>query len=215
MPADDTRPLLSVDIDGVIARPLFGVSVLMNRRTSLAPHPAAVPEGPPPPRVTDRLLQATYYRVRYTGRRPRSGGAEALAAAREAGYRLIALTGRDWRGRVVTERWLDRHGLLDYFDALHMNDSGRYGSRLPSPRFKEAVCAGLGVVRHIEDDPATAALLARNGVSVDLIDWPRSRGLAFPDGVTRRDDLHALARAFEDAAPADSRLIDRWPARDR
>ena len=66
-----------------------------------------------------------------------------------------------------------------------MNDSGRSGPRLSSPRFKEAVCAELGIVRHIEDDPATAALLARSGVAVDLIEWPRSRGLDLPDGVTR------------------------------
>ena len=77
-----------------------------------------------------------------------------------------------------------------------MNDSGRWGARLSSPRFKEAVCAQLGIARHIEDDPATAALLARNGVAVDLIDWPRSRGLALPAGVTRHRDLADLAAAL-------------------
>ena len=83
-----------------------------------------------------------------------------------------------------------------------MNDSGRTGARLSSPRFKEAVCAQLGIARHIEDDPATAALLARSGVAVDLIEWPRSRGLDLPDGVTPRRDLAALAAALRAEAAA-------------
>ena len=205
MPADgdaaDPRPLLSVDIDGVLARPPFGVTPTMNRHTGLLPRPAPRHTATPgPPSRRDRLLQATYYRLRYARRSPRRGAAEALAAA-AVSYRLIALTGRDWRGRPATERWLDRHHLLAYFDTVRMNDSARHGPRLRAARFKEAVCAQLGVVRHIEDDPATAALLARNGVAVDLIDWPRSRGLDFPPGVTRRADLQALAHALRAQPP--------------
>lgn len=194
---NDARPLLSVDIDGVLARPPLGLTATMNRDVSLTPHPASLREDRPGTAGwIDRVLAASYYRLRYTGRGAMPGAVEALGAAREAGYRLIALTGRDWRGRASTERWLAREGMLELFDALRMNNSGREGRRLPSPRFKEAVCADLGVARHIDDDPATAALLARNGVQVDLIEWPRSRGLVLPEGVARRSDMRALAIAF-------------------
>ncbi len=190
-------PLLSVDIDGVLARPPFGLSVAMNRDVSLPARPSALATTPPPrPRPHDRLLRAGYYRLRYAGRPPLPGARDMLEAATASGYGLIALTGRDWRGRDATERWLRRNDLLSCFQQIRMNDSGRWGARLSSPRFKEAVCAQLGIARHIEDDPATAALLARNGVAVDLVDWPRSRGLALPAGVTRRRDLAELAAAL-------------------
>ena len=186
----DARPLLSVDIDGVLARPPLGESFWMNRDLSLTPRPLPLPNDPPPnPSATDRLLRAAYYRWRYAGRSPMPGARDALQAATDAGYRLIALTGRDWRGRRPTERWLARHQMLPLFETLRMNDSGRFGHRLSSPRFKEAVCVTLGIARHIEDDPATAALLARNGLAVDLIDWSRSRTLPLPSGVTRRANL--------------------------
>jgi len=188
------RPLLSVDIDGVLARPPFGLTATMNRDVSLSPDPRPISEDEPSgPDWFDRIMAASYYRVRYGGRSPMPGAVDTLAAARDAGYRMIALTGRDWRGRASTERWLARQGMLAFFEAVHMNSSGRCGRRFPSARFKEAVCEQLGVQRHIDDDPATAALLSRNGVTVDLIEWPRSRGLALPDSVTRRRDMGALA----------------------
>lgn len=196
-------PLLGIDIDGVLARPPLGVSVGMNRDVSLAPAQSAPRAGPVrPPRLRDHLLRASYYRLRYIGRRPLPGARDLLEAAAASGYTPIALTGRDWRGRDATEHWLRRNGLLPFLQEVRMNDSGRSGPRLSSPRFKEAVCAELGIVRHIEDDPATAALLARNGVAVDLIEWPRSRGLELPDGVTRRRDLAQLADALRAAAAA-------------
>ena len=196
-------PLLGIDIDGVLARPPLGVSVGMNRDVSLAPALPTPRAGPvPSPRLRDHLLRAGYYRVRYIGRRPLPGARDVLEAAAASGYALIALTGRDWRGRDATEHWLRCNGLLPLLREVRMNDSGLAGPRLSSPRFKEAVCAELGIARHIEDDPATAALLARSGVDVDLIEWPRSRGLELPDGVTRRRDLAQLAAALRAEAAA-------------
>ncbi|MXY79648.1 MAG: hypothetical protein F4Y94_08190 [Chloroflexi bacterium] len=189
--------LLGIDIDGVLARPPFGLSVAMNSDVTLAPAQPMPRAGPVrSPRLRDHLLRASYYRLRYIGRRPLPGARDLLEAAAASGYAPIALTGRDWRGRESTEHWLRRNGLLSLLQEVRMNDSGRSGPRLSSPRFKEAVCAELGIVRHIEDDPATAALLAPSGVAVDLIEWPRSRGLDLPDGVTRRRDLAELAAAL-------------------
>ena len=62
-------------------------------------------------------------------------------------------------------------------------------------------------MRHVEDDPATAALLARAGLTVDLIDWPRSRSLTLPAGVTRRASLAALADALRTSPPGDTATL--------
>ncbi len=119
--------------------------------------------------------------------------AQAVSTAAER-YRVVVLTARNWRGRANTEAWLVRHNIAPSVDALLMNASG-----LPSPLFKRAALEQLGAARHVDDDAATAALIARAGIAVDLIDWPRNRGLAYPDGVVRRADLRALIDSFDDA----------------
>ena len=68
---------------------------------------------------------------------------------------------------------------------------------MPAAQFKRERARLLGVVRHVEDDAATAVLLARDGVQVDLIDWPRNRAVAYPPGVTRRESLHAFIAALQ------------------
>lgn len=183
----DSRPVLSFDLDGVLARPPLGLTLTMNRDLTLRPRDSQPPHAPDPAGWWDRLLARTYYRVRYAGRAPLPRAIEAVAAA-AAHHRVIVLTGRNWRGRAATEAWLRRHGLRDHLTDIVMNDTG-----WPSPQFKRWAVTHLGIVRHVEDDPATAALLARAGVAVDLIDWPRNRGLDYPPGVTRRLGLGALA----------------------
>ena len=187
------RPLLSFDLDGVLATTPLGRNFTMHRRVDLPPAAAltAIPFPPDPnPSLRDQLMIQTYFRVRYRGREPMPGAAEAFASAAQR-YRVIVLTSRNWRGRKATEAWLRRHGMLQNVERVVMNNS-----QLISARFKEQAAQQLGVVRHVEDDVATAALLARAGIAVDLIDWPSNRGFPFPDGVTRRADLTALAAAF-------------------
>ena len=187
-----SRPLLSIDIDGVLARPPLGRVFNMRRDLDLEPAPVAGVQarGEAPPTLADRLLMATYYRVRYAGRGPMPGALEMVEAA-GVGYRLVALSGRNWRGRAATEAWLRRYGLRAAFEAVRLNDTG-----LSSARFKRWAVERLGAVRHVDDDPATAALVARAGVPVDLVDWPGNRGLAYPPGVTRHAGLLALAEAL-------------------
>ncbi len=195
MPPTDGRPLCTFDIDGVLAALPFHINPAWRRDLTLTPADPARVRHAQGLTLWDRLARETYYRVRFLGRSPRPGAREAVLAAR-ARYRVCALTGRNWRGRAATERWLRRHDLLSLFDDLIFNDT-----TLGSSRFKRHAADRLGVVRHVEDDAATAALLARGGVRVDLLDWPRNRGLALPPGVTRRTDLRALAAAFQSPDP--------------
>ena len=193
----DDRPILSFDIDGVLARPPLSQNLTMNRDVNLVP---ATMQGENagtarPASTWDRLVRRSYYRMRYTRRDPMAGAAEVVRVAATT-YRVIALSARDWRGLDPTLDWLDRHEILSQLEFVVLNDSARFGQRLSSARFKEQACARLGVVRHVDDDAATAALLARSGVQVDLIEWPRSRGLAFPPGVTRWPDLASLHTAL-------------------
>jgi len=183
--------LWSFDLDGVLAEPPFGWNPAINRDVSLAP---ARDISRPPGRdrnVVDRLLAGSWYRVRYLLRPPRAGAKEAVRAAAECG-RVLILTGRHERGRAQTQAWLARHGFDSMVDELEMN-----GTSLNSARFKEAVLRGRGAALHIDDDAATCALLARNGIEVGLVSWPRNRGLDYPDGVTRCDDLDGVRALIE------------------
>ena len=122
---------------------------------------------------------------------PREGALEAVRSAKQRGS-VIVLTGRHERGRPQTESWLSRHGFAEFVDTVVMN-----ASDLKSARYKEAYLRDRDATLHIDDDAATAALLARNGTAVALADWPRNRGLAYPDGVTRCDDMSAVRELIE------------------
>ena len=190
-PIDSDRPVLSFDLDGVLARPPFGRNPTANRDTSLLPVPGVPPtRRTPPGGVWDRLLGATYFRLRYRGRAAMPGAADLVRAA-AVHHRVILLTGRNWRGRNATLAWLGRADLLDRVDEVICNDTG-----LSSPRFKAWAVVAHRVTRHVEDDPATAAIVARLDVAVDLIDWPWNRDLDYPPAVTRHANLTALAAQF-------------------
>ena len=189
------RPLLSFDLDGVLAAPPLGRNFTIQRRLDLPPQAVAIgTSSDPDPRLSlrDRLLIQTYFRIRYWGREPMPGAQVAVAAAATR-YRVIVLTARNWRGRKATKAWLERHGILEYVEQVVLNSTA-----LTSARFKERAAQQLGVARHVEDDAMTAALVAQAGIEVDLIDWPGNRGLTFPERVTRRMDLGELTRSFTD-----------------
>ena len=182
------QPLISFDLDGVLANPPLGWNPAINRDVSLQPNAQSPPACTPLP--DDRLgtlLTHTWYRLRYVLRPPRPGALHAVRAAAR-GHEVIVLTGRHERGRRQTQAWLDQHGFSPFLSDLVMNIG-----RLGSARYKEAVLSDRAVMLHADDDAATAALLARNGITVALLDWPRNRGLEYPAGVTRYRHMEELA----------------------
>lgn len=189
--------LWSFDLDGVLAEPPFGWNPAINRDVSLQPDistelPAASAE-----QFLDRLLSATWYRVRYVLRPPRQGALDAVRLAASYG-RVIVLTARHERGRRETEAWLASHGFATHTDGLIMN-----ASTLPSARYKEAYLRERNAVLHVDDDAATSALLARNGIPAALVSWPRNRRLEYPSGVTRCDRMSDVEDLIERMARDD------------
>ncbi len=190
--------LWSFDLDGVLAEPPFGWNPAVNRDVSLQPDTdSSLQTAGDERRWLDRPLRRTWYRWRYVLRPPRRGALEAVRAASQRG-RVIVLTGRHERGREQTKSWLERHGFSPMIDELVMN-----GTPLKTARYKEAYLREQDATLHIDDDAATVALLARNDIPTALASWPRNRGLAYPPGVTRCEDMDEV-RA----------LIERWPGND-
>lgn len=183
--------LWSFDLDGVLAEPPFGWNPAINRDVGLLPDPDAHLPTVDARQLSDRLLSATWYRFRYVLRPPRPGALQAVRLASTHG-RAIVLTGRHERGRRQTEAWLANHGFAAYVDALVMN-----ATPLKSARYKEACLCGREAALHIDDDAATAALLARCGIPAALVAWPRNRNLEYPSGVTFCDDMSDVYSLIE------------------
>ena len=184
----DDLPLLTLDFDGVICAPPFGINLGISRRF-LDPH-----ERPHRSVVPPRWLSWPLDHVRFDLRRPLPGVAAALARLREV-RRLIVVTGR----RSSPDHWLRWHGLDGLLDGVVVNTTW-----LPSPHFKLGAVIVLEAAEHIDDDGCTAQLLAeRADARPYLRDWPRNRGLPYHERVERVADLGALAAllAGGEAAP--------------
>ena len=186
------KPVFSFDLDGVLAAPPFDWNPAINRDTSLQPRrkPPAPSAGSQESTLLDQMLSETWYELRYAGRTLRPGAAEAVAAAAEIGE-VIVLTGRHERGRRQTRAWLRRAGIWPHIDELVMN-----ATSLGSARYKEAETRRRNVAWHADDDAATCALLARCGVDVALLEWPRNRDLDYPPGVIRYRGMREVAQAL-------------------
>ena len=183
--------LWSFDLDGVLAEPPLGWNPAINRDVSLQPDatselPPARSEG-----IIDRLLSASWYRVRYVMRPPRPGALAAVRLAASHGN-VIVLTGRHERGRRQTEAWLARHGFSAHVARVVMN-----ASPLASARYKEAYLRGRNVALHVDDDAATAALLARTGIATAVVSWPKNERLEYPAGVRRCDHMSDVCSLIE------------------
>jgi hypothetical protein len=182
-----SRPVTTLDFDGVICNPPFGRNVGIHR--SFLDADAAPPAASIPPRWFS--VPADY--LRFNFRRPLPEARAALQVL-HALRTVVILTGR----RNAPDRWLRRHGLVHLVDRVVINDTP-----LKSPHFKLRLVEELGAVEHVDDDGRTAQLLGeRSRTRVYLRDWPRNRDLAFAPGVTRVANLEEFARrlrADEDA----------------
>ncbi|MSQ30420.1 MAG: hypothetical protein EXR64_00105 [Dehalococcoidia bacterium] len=177
------RPLLTLDFDGVICRPPFGLNVGIHRAFL---DPAATPI---PARVYPRWLNAALDHLRFDLRASMPGVREALAALRTV-RRLVIVTGR----RTPPTAWLRRHHLDGLVEEVVVNDTA-----LKSPHFKREALRALAADEHVDDDPRTAQLLAQaSSTRVFLCDWPRNRGLAYDARIERVRDLRDLARRLTD-----------------
>jgi hypothetical protein len=180
-----SRPVTTLDFDGVICSPPFGWNVGISRTfvdAAAEPRPARIP-----PRWFSR--PADY--LRFNFRRPLPGVREALTQLHEV-RTVIILTGR----RTSPERWLRRRDMARFIDRIVINETA-----LRSSHFKLHLIEELGAVEHVDDDGRTAQLLAeQSSVRVFLRDWPRNRDLAYAPHVTRVADLPAFVRQIRDGA---------------
>jgi len=175
----DTRPLMTVDMDGVFCEPPLGQNLGIHRSFY---DPAA---GPRPARVYPRWLNAPLDRLRFDFRRPMPGAREALLRLATV-RRLVLVTGR----RTRPNWWLRHHDFDGFFEAVYINTTP-----LGSAHYKQALVRRLGASEHVEDDGRTAQLLAQTGDTVVyLCDWPRNRDLPLDPRIQRVDGLAGLAR---------------------
>jgi len=176
---------MTVDLDGVVCAPLFGVNFGIHG-TFLDP------DGPPPAaRLWPRWIGAPLDHLRFDPRRPVRGARDALERLAQR-RRLVLLTGR----RSDPSYWLRWHGIREFYSEIVVNRGP-----LKSAHFKLEQVRRLGAVAHVDDDGRTAQLLAqRAGIEVYLRDWPRNRELAFEPAVRRVADLEALADMIETEA---------------
>ena len=174
----DTRPLMTVDMDGVFCEPPLGRNLGIHRSfydPTAEPHPA---------KVYPRWVREPLDRLRVDFRRPMPGAREALLRLATV-RRLVVVTGR----RTVPTWWLRHHDFEGIFEALYVNRSA-----LGSAHYKQATLRRLGAVEHVEDDARTAQLLAQTtDIHVYLCDWPRNRDLALAPAVERVESLLYLA----------------------
>lgn len=178
---NEARPVLTLDLDGVICAPILGLNLGIS--TAFLD-----PEGEPPPaRVWPRWLGRPLDAIRFGVRRPLPEAAAALD--RLAPHRtLVLVTGRrsDPRG------WLERYGLAGHLDDVRFNEGP-----LRSAHFKLEAVRAIGAAEHIDDDGRTAQLIAQASATRSYLrDWPRNRDAEYDAGVTRVADLAALADAI-------------------
>lgn len=172
-------PLLTLDFDGVICRPPFGVNLGISREFL---DPTAAPSEA---RVYPRWLNGPLDHLRFDLRAPMPGVREALEALRTV-RRLVVVTGR----RTQPAAWLRWHRLDDLVERVIVNETV-----LKSAHFKLETLRALGADEHVDDDPRTAQLLAQaSSTRVFLCDWPRNRDLGYDGRIERVRDLVDLAR---------------------
>ena len=190
-----TLPELTIDMDGVLCRPVSWFNLVISRDVQTVPDLVVRPSKPRRG-LHHRILDTRVGDWLHYGWRPalplvREGLAE-LSEVR----RLILLSGRPHVARQATERWLTRNGLRDYFSEVLLNDRG-----VSNASFKLLVARERNVPEHVDDDGRVAYFLAQDGNrTVYLISWLGNAGLTYPSGVRRVPNLLAAAHEIRAAA---------------
>jgi hypothetical protein len=178
--SDPTLPLVTVDLDGVLALPPFG--------WNLTAHRPVMPGGASTRGSRLKRWLWPGEAVRYAGRAVMPG-ARAFLDACAPYYRLVLLSARGRPSLAWTRRWLGNAGLLPYLDGIAL----RADPRQPSYAFKAEAVAALGAAYHVDDDGHTAVYIHHHtGCPVVLITWPGNAGVC-PPGVERVPNLAAAA----------------------
>ena len=184
------RRVISFDLDGVLAAPPFNWNPTINRDLTLTPI-----EQPPDRRPESCARPIACSPAAGTGsamsRATRAPGALDAVRAAARNHSVIVLTGRSVRGRGQTQAWLEREGFASHLDRLIVN-----ASTLNSVRHKEQSLAALDVALHIDDDAATAALLAAAALPLRCSTGPETAIWPSPPAWTRYTDMHELAAAI-------------------
>jgi len=175
-------PIVTVDMDGVFCSPIFGWNVGIS--TDFI-DPGAPPR---PARLVPRAIGDVLDYLRFDFRRPLPEafvGLDLLSRVRT----VVVLTGR----RSSPERWMRRHQLRRFADAVVFNDTP-----LRSPHFKQRVIRDLGAREHLDDDGRTVQLLAETtDVACFLRDWPRNRDADYHPTIRRVPDILEFAVHLE------------------
>lgn len=190
-----TLPDLTVDMDGVLCRPVTWFNFVISRDIERPPTLESREDGFRP-RLATRLLEwRAGHLIRYDWRVPMPLVADGLRRLGEVS-RLILLSGRPDASRKATERWLARHGLRDYFSEIVLNDRG-----LSNAAFKLVTLRERGINHHVDDDGRVAYFLATDAPrTVFLIAWRRNAGLPYPPTVHRVRDLVEAAERMRQIA---------------
>jgi hypothetical protein len=190
-------PEMTVDMDGVLCRPILGMNLVISRDVQRAPDVHRTRQLSELPSPLQWLDSKVGQGLRYGWRLPMPQVTEGLAKLAEV-RRLVLLTGRPESARKATERWLIRHHLRDYFSEILLNDRG-----LSNAAFKLLKTRERGVMDHVDDDGRVAYFLAQDAPrTVFLIAWPKNHGLPYPPTVVRVQSLLEAAERINQRPPS-------------
>jgi hypothetical protein len=182
-------PLVTIDLDGVVCAPMFGIHGGTHRDFLDAAAP------PPEAYVPPRWLRLLADHARFDLRRPLPDAEVGLVALGQVA-RIVILTGR----RTSPRAWLRLHRLARYVESVVVNDTA-----LASPHFKLAAIEHMKPLSHLDDDPRTAQLIAEvSGTPVFLRDWPDNRNLEFHPRVLRVSGILEFASRISEAGQMDA-----------
>jgi hypothetical protein len=188
-------PEITVDMDGVLCRPISWVNLVISRDLTRPPDLAGRKRSGSRPILMQLMDTDLVKLLRYAWRPPLAGVREGLAALAEV-RTVILLSGRPESARDETERWLERHQVREYFSQVLLNDRG-----LPNASFKLLTVRERGSREHIDDDGRVAYFLARDaGQTVYLVSWVGNAGLTYPPSVHRVGSLREAAEAIRSTA---------------